>query len=103
RLQDEMLLGAGLEIQGAAQGDHQLADRRGVPVERAAGRRLLERDVRGRHLAAQKVAMDAGLKRDKSLLEARLLVVAGPDANAADHGASIAGFRAPVAFVSVNP
>jgi hypothetical protein len=36
RLQDELLLGSGLEIQGAAQRDHQLAHRRGVPVERAA-------------------------------------------------------------------
>ncbi|HTB38657.1 MAG TPA: hypothetical protein VK777_16295 [Reyranella sp.] len=74
RFQHEVLAAACLEIQGAAQRDDQLPDRRGVPGERAAGRGFLERRMGGVELAAEKVAVGTRRKLDRALLEVRVLV-----------------------------
>ena len=63
----------------------QLADRRGVPGQRAAGRGFLERRLGRDELAAEKVAVGAGLKLDRSLFEVRILIFAGPNPHASDH------------------
>ena len=89
-LQDEMLLGAGLEVQHAAQRDHELAHRRGVPVERAAARRLLEGHARGGDLAGQQIAVPPELELDPAVLEVRFRVVARPQADTLDHAGLLA-------------
>jgi len=83
----EVLAAARLEIQGPAQRDDQLPDRRGMPGEGAAGRGFLERRMGGVELAAEKVAVGAGFELDPALLEVRVLVFAGPNPNASDHRA----------------
>src|SRR5712672_2916137 len=47
RFHREVLAAACLEVQGPAQCDDQLPDRRGMPGERAPGRGFLERCMRG--------------------------------------------------------
>src|SRR3990167_623321 len=84
-LEDEMLIGAGLEIERTAQGDDELTSGCGVPGEGAARNRLLKRHARDRHDAAHQIAANARSKVDPAFLEMRVLVVAGPQANAADH------------------
>src|SRR5580693_1767980 len=85
RLQHEVLAAARLEVQRPAQRDDQLADRGGMPGERAAGRGFLERRLGRDQLAAEKVAMGAGLELDRSLFEVRVLIIAGPNPHASDH------------------
>ena len=59
-LQGELLAVAGAERQVAREGDDELADRRGVPGQRAAARGLLDRDVRRRHRCRHQVALRPG-------------------------------------------
>ena len=77
-----------LEIQRAAQRNDELARRCGVPGERAARFRLLKGDAGRCQLAAQQVAALAWIEGDVPFLEVRLLVVAGPQVNASDHGST---------------
>ena len=53
--------------------------------ERAAGRGFLERRLGRDQLAAEKVAVGAGFKLDRSLFEVRVLIFAGPNPHASDH------------------
>src|SRR5919112_1462334 len=84
RLQDEVLAAARLEVELAAQGDHELADRRGMPFEGPAGPGLLERGLRGAELAREEIAARAGREIDDALLGMRILVLAGPKAHTPD-------------------
>jgi hypothetical protein len=77
-VQQEVLAVAGLEIERPGERDHQLADRRGVPGERATRGRLLEGDGDDVDLAAQPIAALARLELDEPFLEMRIVVVAGP-------------------------
>src|SRR5216684_2680500 len=79
---------ARLEIQRAAQRDDELARRCGVPGERAARFRLLKGDAGRCQLAGQQVAALARIESDVPFLEVRLLVIAGPQVNASDHGST---------------
>src|SRR5437762_10987851 len=84
-LEDEVLAAARLEVELAAQGDHELADRRGMPFEGPARPGFLERGMRGAELAAQEIAARAGRKIDEALLGMRILVVARPNPHTPDH------------------
>src|SRR5262245_39128775 len=57
RLQREMMPAAGLKIERAAQGDHQLPGGRVVPIERAASSGLMKGYGRDRQLAGENIAM----------------------------------------------
>src|SRR4051812_23520113 len=83
--QDEVLIGAGLEIERPGEGDDELPGRGGVPREGAARDRLLKRDAGDRQGAAHQVAANARPEVDPALLEVRILIFAGPEPNAADH------------------
>jgi len=85
-----MPLGAGFEVQHTAQRDHELAHRRGVPVERAAARRLFEGHARGGDLAGQQIAIPPELELDRSVLEVRSRAVARPQADTLDHAGLLA-------------
>src|SRR5712672_1199066 len=85
-MQPEVPALARLEIQRAAQCDDELTRRCGVPGERAARFRLLKGDGGRCQLAGQQVAALARIEGDVPFLEVRLLVVAGPQVNASDHG-----------------
>ena len=77
-----------LEIQGAAECDDELARRRGVSCERTAQFRLFKGDAGRGQLARQQVAALAWIESDVPFLEVRLLVIAGPQVNASDHGST---------------
>src|SRR6266540_2288987 len=85
RLQDEVLAAARLEIERAAQRDHELADRGGMPFEGAAGPGFLEGGMRGAELAGEEIAARAGLEIDEALLGMRILVLASPKTHTPDH------------------
>src|SRR4051812_5218127 len=83
--QPKVLIAARHEIERAAQRHHQLADRRVMPFEMAAGRRLLERSREHRQFAAQQIAARSRHQVDSAFLEMGIAVVSGPQSNAADH------------------
>lgn len=88
RMKGEVLSFTGLEVERAAERDHELPHRRGVPRKGAAGRRLLKRDARRSRRPAQPVAACAGRKIDRALLEVGIAVLAGPQSNTPNHDES---------------
>jgi hypothetical protein len=72
-VQHKVLARARLEVERAAQCDHELTGRRVVPFERAAGSRLAERDADGADDAAEDITAFALGKVNYPFLEVRLL------------------------------
>src|SRR5262245_41590118 len=85
RTDDEVFAGARLEIERAAQGDDELADRRIVPGKCAARLRLLEGNAGGAGLAAQQIASRTASEIDRALLEPGVAVSACPYSDAPYH------------------
>src|SRR3984885_3152068 len=88
RTDEEVLTLARLEVERPTERYDQLPDGRIMPGEGAARGRLLKRDGRRRHFAAQHVAPGAGFKVNDALLEIRVFVVSRPYPYAPDHGAA---------------
>src|SRR5277367_2386151 len=86
RMDEEVLPLARLEIERPTQRYDQLPDGCVVPGKGAARGRLLKRDRRRRHFAAQHVAARAGLKINDALFEMRVPVIACPYSYTPDHG-----------------
>jgi len=84
--EDEKLAVPGLEFQRPAQGDDQLADRRRVPVQCAAGGGFLKRHRRDGQLAAQDISMDARVQIDRTDLEMGGPIIFRPNTHTTNHG-----------------
>src|SRR5580693_3591592 len=80
-----MVPAACLKIERAAQGNHELAGGRVMPIERAARNSLLEGNGRHRRFAGEDIAMRAAFEIDNALRKMRVVVVPGPKAHAANH------------------
>src|SRR5580658_523938 len=80
-----MVPAACLKIERAAQGNHELAGGRVMPIERAARNSLLEGNGRHRQFAGEDIAMRAAFEIDNALRKMRAVVVPGPKAHAANH------------------
>src|SRR5262249_10232260 len=83
----EALAAAGLELQRAAEGDHEARHGILVPFIGSAGSRLLEGDAGALDHLAEHVASLALGKVDRPLFEVGIAILAGPKSHASDHGA----------------
>src|SRR6516225_7574308 len=84
-MQHEVIARARLEIERPAQCYDELASRRVVPFEGAAGSRLAERDADDVNGAAENVTAFAFGKVNYPFLEMRIAIVSGPKPNTAYH------------------